>query len=196
MCWHGGTARDALLTPYLLLLRMSQLLLWCAQPCKTQPSSFRAQYKASSQPGFQRGDGRYRQAGLSPSLPPREANRAHCKGWRVCSSLGTLYPLIQAAMGRDRSLASMRGVKSLHSLQHCVKVWARGLVEVGEQDSSPKPPSACCLVPEQSILPPSPGGPQALLGPGVPGEGAVQEEGCKRDAQTEVWKKPSSCRPC
>lgn len=53
-------------------------------------------------------------------------------------------------------------------------------MEGGEQDGSSKPPSACSPRPEQTVLSPPSGG------PGVPGEPAVQDEGCSRDAQTEV----------
>lgn len=159
-------------------------------PAKPSPVPSGPSKKHPHGQGFTVEMGNRGRQGFLPVCPPSEADRAHYKGWRVCSSLGTPYPLIQAATGRGRGLASMQGVKSCHSLQHCIKAWAGELVERGEQDSSCKPPSAC------SPLPLSSGGPQALLGLGVPGEYAVQDEGCNRDAQTEVWKKPSSCRPC
>lgn len=81
--------------------------MWCAEPCKTQPSPFRAHKKHLHGQGFcvERGD--TDRQGFIPAWSPSEAGRAYYKGWRVCSSLDNLYTLIQAATGRSLQLCKV-----------------------------------------------------------------------------------------
>ena len=136
MCWHEDIVRDLLLIPYLLLLRMTQLLpqepeqadsCGVQSPAKPRPVPSGPSKKHPHGQGFSVEMGDTGRQGFLAAWSPSKADRAHYKGWRVCSSLGTPYPLIQAATGRGRSLASVQGVKSSCSLQHYVKVWVGGL---------------------------------------------------------------------
>lgn len=192
MRWHEGTVRDLPLIPYLLLLRMTQLLpqepeqadlCGVQSPAKPRPvpSGPSKEHPHGQDFSVEMGD-----TGRQGCIPASEADRPHCKGWKVCS---TPYPLIQVSMGRGRSLTTVQSVKSCCSLQHCVKLRGKeGNWGAGWQVLA----SVCSLLPEETILPPSSGGPQALL---LQGEYAVQDEGCNRDAQTEVCKRSSSWSP-